>query len=154
LVPVVNSNIATTSTPVVTTTQTPVVQTPVVSSNGGTGVVSVGQYSGGGLYGAQLNQNYSGYASPVATSSQNQAPRVVYKTIYKQAEPVKEIIPLLPEDNQIAERDTHLAASTFGLGNGMNLIAVLGVIAGVLALMVARQEYQARKRMQAHAHYA
>lgn len=136
--------------PVVVTTPTP---TPAPSSNGGTGVVSVGQHTGSGMYGTPVVTPTSAtYTAPVATTQS--APRVVYKTVYKEV-PVKEQIPLLDETvssfDDMDTRNGDHAASVAGLG-GFSLIGILGAIAAVLVIMVAVQEYQFRKRYEQAVH--
>lgn len=133
--------------------------TPAPASNGGTGVVSVGQHTGGGMYGAPVVTTAPAaatYTAPVATTQT--APRVVYKTIYKEV-PVKEQIPLLDETvssfDDASTQNSDNAASVAGIG-GFSLIGILAAIAVILVIMIAVQEYSARKRYeqaaQMHAH--
>lgn len=132
--------------------------TPTPASSGGTGIISTGQHMGGGLYGAQIQPVAQTYAQSYSnTTPVASAPKVVYKTVYKDA-PTKEQIPLLDESvDSVVSRDvsSQHAASTFGLG-GISLVGVLGAIAVILVIMVAVQEYTLRKRYEAaarmHAH--
>lgn len=131
---------------------------PAPASNGGTGISGIGQYNGGGMYGAQIQPVAQ---TPVYTAPVQSAPQVIYKTVYKDA-PVKEQIPLLDESideakvisSQDRTGDSNYGASTFGLGS-ISLVGVLAAIAVILVIMVAIQEYTTRKRYQqvhAHAH--
>lgn len=138
-----------------TPTPTPA-PTPAPASNGGTGISGTGQYTGGGMYGAQVQPvTYSYTPAPVAAQT---APTVIYKTVYKDA-PVKQQIPLLDETVDeakiISSHDrvgtSQHAASAFGLGS-ISLVGVLAAIAVVLGIMVAVREYTAKKRYQEQAH--
>lgn len=142
------------SVPDVTPTQVP---TPTHPSNGTTVVSGTGKYYGNGMYGAQVQPVAQAlvHTDPVTQS----APRVIYKTVYKNA-PAKEPIPLLDEgidDAQVVSSKTRIGdsqygASTFGI-RGISLAGVLTAIAVILVIMVAIQEYTTRKRyQQVHAH--